>query len=120
MSLKSPFRGVSIKSINQSINYLQRIGLPCRHIFKVGKLLGMSRFDESHIVDRWKNSYANNGLTTELDTAIESDQPEDCFINIQDELPQRKILTEAQKYKKALKTAEALASVASEGGMKTV
>ena len=105
--------------ISCQCNYLQRIGLPCRHIFKVRKLLGISRFDESLIVDWWKNSYANNGLTTELDTAIESDQPEDCFINIQDELPQRKILTEAQKYKKALKTAEALASVASEGGMKT-
>ena len=75
--------------ISCQCNYLQRIGLPCRHIFKVRKLLGMSRFDESLIVDRWNNSYANNGLTTELDTAIESDQPEDCFINIQDELPQR-------------------------------
>ena len=40
-------------------------------------------------------------------------------INVQDELPQTKILCEAQKYKKALKTAQSLASVASKGGMKT-
>ncbi len=73
---------------------------------------------KSLVLDRWKNANGNNGPTTELDN-MESDNTNYAYINVQDEVPQKKILSEAQKYKKVLKTPQALASVASEGGMKT-
>ena len=80
----------------------------------------MSRFDDTLFLDRWKNVYANNSFTIEPWPTIESNNTiRDACINVQDELPQTKILSEDQKYKKALKTAQSLASVASEGGMKT-
>ena len=88
-----------------------RIGLPCRHILKVRQLMSMSRFDDTLVLDRWKNVYANNSFTTEPCPIIESNNTiHDACINVQDELPQTKILSEAQKYKKALKTAQSLAS----------
>ena len=99
-------------------NYPAKIGLPCRHIFKVRQLLNMSRFDESLVLDRWKNAYANNSeqyATTEL-CNMESDSTNDAYINVQDEVSQKKILSEAQKYKKALNMAQALASVPSKVG----
>ena len=76
----------------------------------------MSRFDES-LNDRWKNDYANNDFTTDHSNIIGNDDTNDVCINVQDDQPQRRILSEAQKYKKALKIAQALASVASEGGL---
>ena len=89
---------------------------------KVRQLLSLSRFDETLVLDRWKNIYVNNSFTPEPchTILVESNNTisDDC-INVQDELPHRKILSEAQKYKRALKTAQSLASAASEGGMKT-
>ena len=110
---------VTVSPVSCQCNYPGRIGLPCRHILKVRQLLSLSRFDETLVLYRWKNIYVNNSFTPEpCDTIlVESNntRSDDC-INVQDELPQKNIV---RSTKKALKTAQSLASVASEGGMKT-
>ena len=91
---------VTISPFSCQCNYPGRIGLPCRHIMKVTQLLSLSRFDETLVLDGWKNTYVNNSFTPEpchtIPVESNNTRSDDC-INVQDELLQKKILSEAQK-----------------------
>ena len=64
---------VIVSPVSCQCNYPGRIGLPCRYVLKVRQLLGMSRFDKSLVLDRWKNVYANKGSKMDLSNIIGSD-----------------------------------------------
>jgi hypothetical protein len=98
-------------------NYVTMMGIPCRHILKARRIHRMSRFDESLVSKRWTRCYYRT--TTKVKPITENmSSTATCEItNIKTD--ESKCLTQAQKYRKAGKLTNSLASLASEGWMKT-
>ena len=113
--VKSHARGQVIVTPNTcKCTYPIKMGLPCRHILKARNMLKLSRFDPTLFSTRWTVEYYNRA-------AGKSVAPTSSSSNV-DVVPVGKkcaTLTQAQKFHKAMNTARTLATLASEGGMKT-
>eukprot|EP00794_Sanderia_malayensis_P013540 gene13540-14944_t len=81
-------------------------------------LLEISKYDESLVACRWTLKYCENKNVAE-NVSIDAIYNEEPNISLLESEPLTKLkpITEAQKYKRALKIAQNLASVACEGGM---
>jgi zinc finger SWIM domain-containing protein 3 len=104
---------LTVTSQSCQCTYPIKMGLPCRHILKTRIILKLSRFDPSLFSTRWTVEYSQEPCE------IENEDPSGTT-NI-DFLPaqkQKRKLTQSEKFRKAMKVAQNLASLASEGGMK--
>ena len=92
--------------------------LPCQHIFKVRNIVELPLFEPELVKERWTMNYyeqlADAGFSSNEDTCFGT-PPASTTVKERG----KTVLTQAQKFRKALKTAQCLASLASEGGMVT-
>ena len=100
-------------------NYGTKIGLPCRHILKVRSIQKLPLFDEALVAKRWSSSYYRESAVGRFEVLESQSQESNDITTIEEDGNKEKILSEAQKYRKALKVAQILASTACEGGMRT-
>ena len=97
-------------SMSCECNYVTMMGIPCRHILKARRVHSLPRYDESLVSKRWTKCYSR--------TPTENTSNNNTC-NVIKIMADEKCLTQAQKYRKAGKLTNSLASLASEGGMKT-
>jgi len=107
-------------------SFFSRMKLPCKHVFKACALSNSPLFNTSLCNSRWTMEHYRSldrfpqPLFTEVNVASESET--DVNVNIStvpDNCKNDKVLTQAQKFRRALIIAQTLASLTSEGGMKT-
>ena len=110
-------------------SFAKRMGLPCRHIFKARTILQLPLFESSLVKKRWTRDFykaMKDSRFTPESVEVEDVQvtfTDDCstsqtFVSVQQESEGR-ILSQAQKFRKGLQTAQIVASLMSEGGMAT-
>lgn len=111
-------------------SFAKRMGLPCRHIFKARTILQLPLFESSLVKKRWTRDFykkLKDSPFTPDSVEVEDVQmtfTDDCstsqaFVSVQQESEGR-ILSQAQKIRKGLQTAQIVASLMSEGGMATL
>ena len=94
--------------------FFSRMALPCKHIFKVRELVGLSAFDEALVHKRWTMDFylSTNRLNS---LPISHGQDEDHSVEcITIEENKTNVFTQSQKFKKGLQAAQVLASLVSE------
>lgn len=110
-------------------SFAKRMGLPCRHIFKARTILQLPLFESSLVKKRWTRDFYKTMKDSRFrpeSVEVEDVQmtfTDDCstskaFVSLQQESEGR-ILSQAQKFRKGLQTAQIVASLMSEGGMAT-
>ena len=106
-------------------SFVKRMGLPCRHIFKVRTILNMPLFEKSLVRERWTIDYykTKKAIKLEPPNAPSGQQNDNEMAHVQVQpIPvtkERKALSQAQKFRNGLKLSQELASLVSEGGMPT-
>ena len=116
---------VASSAFKCNCSFAKRMGLPCKHIFKVRTILNMPLF-ESLVRERWTIDYYKTKK------AIKLEPPNSEQLELQDNnemaqvlvqpikvVKEKKVLSQAQKFRKGLKVSQELASLVSEGGMPT-
>ena len=96
------------------------MSLPCKHIFKVREVLNLPAFDEALGHKRWTMDFylTTNRLSPDIPTLHDQDA-EHCIEYVSTLAENQTTLTQSQKFRRGLKTAQVLASLVSEGGMST-
>ena len=102
-------------SMSCECNYVTMMGIPCRHILKARRVHSLPRYDESLVSKRWTKCYSRTA--TKVTPTENTSNNNTC--NVIKIMADVKCLTQAQKYRKAGKLTNSLASLASEGGTKT-
>lgn len=104
-----------------SCNYMTMIGLPCTHLLKLRSCLSLALFESSLVNRRWTKELLNNTLESK---SVDIDSIPSGAVELvvsQDEnkfsIEPTVVLSQAQKYRKLLRTCQLLASVGSECGM---
>ena len=105
-----------------SCGHFQMFGLPCRHIFRERRALGLPKFCPELVHPRWllEKDITEGTLSHNLPKSSSFpglEKPDVERVTIIESQKPGTILSEAQKYKKSLKLAQSLASAAAEGGM---
>lgn len=107
-----------------SCSFIKQFGLPCCHVLRVRYLEGMSKFDMTLISQRWtltycQEKYGEEDSDDKTGVVTESEYNGDDFAGeyLVSSGSKRKGMSETEKYKKALKVAHELASVACEGSL---
>ena len=100
---------------------MKSMGLRCKHLFKKRLQEGEKLFDKQFVKDRWTLSYYRTLSSTRFPQvpAPAEDDFESRLVNVIEKKNSKSILSQAQKFKKAVYLSQELASLASEGGMKT-
>lgn len=102
-------------------SFFTRMKLPCKHIFQLRITLDVPLFCESLINKRWSMEYYHS-VERFPNIPIVASEPEIEFkvTLLQEQKPSKaKVLSQSQKFNKGLKLAQDIASLVSEGGMKT-
>lgn len=101
-------------------SFFTRMSLPCKHIFKVRELVRLPAFDETLGQKRWGMDFylTTNRLSLAVPILHDHDL-EHCVEYVSSHTENKTTLTQLQKFKRSLKTAQLLASLVSEGGMST-
>ena len=96
------------------------MSLPCKHIFKVREVLNLPAFDEALGHKRWTMDFylTTNRLSPDIPTLHDQDA-EHCIEYVSTLAENQTTLTQSQKFRRGLKTAQVLASLVSEGGIST-
>lgn len=108
---------------------MKRMGLPCKHIFKVRSFLNLPSFDKRTARERWtmdhyktrKELNSSNRSTDKFNDSMLCDDEygnSHVLLSVTKE-KEGKVLSQAQKFRKGLHAGQLLASFASEGGMTT-
>ena len=111
-------------------SFAKRMGLPCRHIFKARTILQLLLFESSLVKKRWSRDFYKTMKDSRFrpesveEEDVQMTFTDDCstskaFVSVQQESEGR-ILSQAQKFRKGLQTAQIVASLMSEGGMATL
>ena len=100
---------------------MKSMGLPCRYLFKKRLQEGQNLFDKQFVKDRWRLGYYRTLNSTRFSQvpAPAEDDLESRLVNVIEKENFKSILSQAQKFKKAVYLTQEIASLASEGGMKT-
>lgn len=107
---------LKVSSSTCECNFTTKMGLPCRHILKARSVLNMSHFDVSLVSKRWTKEYYRTA--TKIERPIHTCKVEVGVTHIKEE-KKNIVLTQAEKFRKSHRLAQALASIVSEGGMMT-
>ena len=96
----------------------KRMGLPCRHILEVRDMMNLPLFQPTLVNQRWTMAYYEELAETRFscDNSTQLDQSHTTVTLTENK---QTVLFQAQKFRKALRIAQSLASLASEGGMRT-
>ena len=101
-------------------SFFTRMSLPCKHIFKVRKVVNLPAFDKTLGHKRWTMDFYLNTNRLSPDIPILHDHDaEHCVEYVATHAENKTTLTQSQKFRRGLKTAQVLASLVSEGGMST-
>ena len=100
---------------------MKSMGLPCKHLFKKRLQEGEKLFDKQFVKNRWTFSYYRTLSSTRFSQvpAPAEDDLESRLINVIEKKNSKSILSQAQKFKKAVYLSQEIASLANEGRMKT-
>ena len=100
---------------------MKSMGLPYKHLFKKRLQEGKNLFDKQFVKDRWTLSYYRTLNSTRFSQvpAPAEDDLESRLVNVIEKENFKSILSQAQKFKKAVYLTQEIASLASEGGVKT-
>ena len=93
--------------------FKKKMGLPCHHIFFLPKFFSLPLFNPALIHKRWTKEYYKRNESVSAPFEKEIITIVSC--NIDTEIK----LSQAQKFRKLLKTTQILGSLGSESGMKT-
>ena len=115
-------KGDNVVTTTYSCNcpFRNRMALPCKHMFKVRRLLELSLFDPAIVRERW--TMENYKTLKETRWSSNSKMPIDNYTLNEVTVPSngnKVTLTQAQKFRKGMQMGHQLASLLSEGGMKT-
>ena len=97
------------------------MGLSCKHLFKKRLQEVEKLFDKQFVKDRWTLSYYRTLSSTRFSQVPPSidDDHESRLVNVIEKENSKSILSQAQKFKKAVYLSQEIASLANEGRMKT-
>lgn len=124
----STFRLVSsTKTYNlthQSCNcsFMTKMGLPCRHLLQLRSFLSLPLYDETLSNHRWTKTCYLESLDKRIRKLEEPSDTQVHFTTMQDEtasVTKTKNLSQAEKFRLLMKKCQVLASLGSEGGIKT-
>jgi len=118
-SLSSTKNVYNLTPTSCNCSFMRKMGLPCRHLLKLRSFLSMPLFDELLANQRWTRNYYFKNLDLK---AMKSDIDEPKVVHLEYmemETSSKRILSQAQKFNKLMKRCQVLASLGSEGGMKT-
>ena len=101
---------------------MESMGLPCKHLFKTRLQKMKNLFDKQFVKGRWTLNYYRTLNSTRFSQGLipAEDNPESRIVNVIEEENSKSILSETHKFKKALYLSQEIASLASEGAMKTI
>ena len=116
--IKSSGDLITATSFSCTCSSAKRMGLPCRHILKVRGIMNLPLFEPTLVNQRWTMAYYEDLAETRFscDDSTHLDQPHTTVAVAENK---QTVLSQAQKFRKALRIAQSLASLASEGGMRT-
>ena len=100
---------------------MKSMGLPCKHLFKKRLQEGEKLFDKQLVKHRWTLSNYRTLSSTRFShvPAPAEDDLESRLVNVIEKENSKSILSKARNFKKAVYLSQEIASLASEGGMKT-
>ena len=120
---------------SSNCSFYTRTRLPSKHIIKLRSILRIPTFSPSLSHKRWTKDFYKTVErfpviqtpeypdTENMNGSMTADQPQSLHVTSMPDvgqMPQHKILTQAQKFHKGLQLSQTLASLASEGGMPTL
>ena len=119
-NLKKPNGEIyELTSTKCSCSFMSKMGLPCSHLFKLRSFLSLPLFENSIANKRWSRQFYHSCLD---EKEFLEERPSHSSVELvvtETDVEPMKVLTQAQKYRKLIRTCQLLASVGSEGGMGT-